>query len=86
MTGSSPARAPDWIGQTWEERLRLCAETLFVRELIKPGTYRHAMDRLRGTCPANTDAANLHPVSRLAKCPPVSSPALSGDARPRQLV
>lgn len=44
-----PLREPatDWTGHTWEERLRLCAETLFVHHLIKAGAYHHATAQIR---------------------------------------
>ncbi|SFG09195.1 hypothetical protein SAMN05518801_10778 [Novosphingobium sp. CF614] len=39
--------ATDWTGQTYEERLRLCAETLFVHGLLKAGTYHQATAKIR---------------------------------------
>lgn len=47
MTVRLSELATDWTGQTYEERLRLCAETLFIHGLIKSGTYHHATAQIR---------------------------------------
>jgi len=39
--------ATDWTGQTYEERLRLCAETLFIHGLINDSSYNHTTARIR---------------------------------------
>ncbi|WP_374414233.1 hypothetical protein [Novosphingobium colocasiae] len=39
-------KATDWTGHTYDERLRLCLDTLFVHGLIKDRTYNHATAQL----------------------------------------
>jgi hypothetical protein len=39
--------ATDWTGQIYEERLRLCAETLFIHGLINDSSYNHTTARIR---------------------------------------
>lgn len=45
----------DWTGQTYEERLLLCAETLFFHGLIKDRTYHHATAQLRARAAIQRD-------------------------------
>jgi len=47
MTVSVLELATDWTGQTYEERLRLCAETLFAHHLINPRTFGTALNQIR---------------------------------------
>lgn len=46
-TALLPEPATDWTGQTYEERLILCAETLFVHGLIGAPAHAHITRRLR---------------------------------------
>ena len=39
--------ATDWTDQTVEERLILCAETLFIHGLINDRTYHHTTTNIR---------------------------------------
>ncbi|GGZ02422.1 hypothetical protein ACFSTD_09615 [Novosphingobium colocasiae] len=47
MTVQLTELATDWTGQTYEERLHLCAETLFFHGLLKDRTYHHATAQIR---------------------------------------
>ena len=47
MSGLLLEPATDWTGQTYEERLTLCAEALFVHGLIGAPAHAHIIRQLR---------------------------------------
>jgi|GEM_PF-5932976 len=59
-------QASDWIGQTWAQRLKACAETLYVHGAIDFDTWNTALDRL-------DEASELHRSAGLGNTPAKSS-------------
>lgn len=57
MTAPLRDRATDWTGQTYEERLRACAETLFVHHLIDEPVFARVTAQI---------AARADPADRTA--------------------
>lgn len=45
----------DWMDQTVEERLILCAETLFIHGLINDRTYHHTTANIRAQADRQRD-------------------------------
>lgn len=58
MTISVLEPATDWTGQSYEERLRLCAETLFIHGLIKDRTYNHVTAQVRARAEIQRELAH----------------------------
>lgn len=61
--------ATDWTDQIVEERLRMCAETLFIHDLINDRTYRQTTTKIRDRADTQRErrvrtAADIPPVAR----------------------
>lgn len=54
--------ANDWTGQTVEERLRLCAETLYAHQLIKPRHFNQATSGITERADRQRDLRNRNRV------------------------
>ena len=64
-----PLREPatDWIGHSYEQRLRLCAQTLYVHRVIEPGIYAALIARIEArTARERMAAAAPEPMEDIA--------------------